>query len=554
MKQFLKKNLRFLYDYLAHIKYFIRFKKLIIRFEELEPFLNKAPVKNNETVLFNMTRTYVLIQLFIELLLALKLKNRGYKVVVMYDDGILNHHETLTKADKKSYSTYYPIRIKVILYLLKKVPFINKILYPYSKLNISVEDIQVNNLIKNNFIYDDINFFEYIEASLVRFFLSAPDSKILKQEKDYDKALKFFTRNALLSYELAKNSIEKLSPDIMITSHGIYTTWGIFMQKYRRSEIRVITYGGNGYVTNGLDFGINDISANKIDNGFFEYFLEKTSNSKKDEYLKIVDTMMENRFSGKSSDTGKIKNFVGNEINANINKIISLKNTKKVFAIFPNVMWDNATTFKEWNTIFESPIEWLVETVKYFLNSDDKVLVIRVHPAEYLWMEVRISIQNILEIYFDKEIFNHKNIIFIPPNEKVMSYDLFPLLDGAIVYNGTIGLELMYKDVPLITGARTAYSNKGFTKDIINKDEYFNIFNNTKEILTIQTNNKNLLKLFIYEYFFLHGVPLKILSNKNLLKPNFEDDIEEIWNDKNLEYILDVIEGKRKYFQEWENR
>ena len=555
MKKKFKKYFRPIYDILSHVKYLFLFKKSQERLKELNDFVTNEKKYNNKTIVFNMVRTYIRIQIFIELIFALKLKARGYNIVVLYDDGVLNHHETLTKSDKPSYSRYYWIREKLTSRLLQSVPFIKKILYPYSRLKVIVNDDEVDEVINNNFIYDKIDLFEYIEASLVRFFLSAPDERILKKEQDYEKALKFFTKNALLSYKIAESSIKVFNPDMMITSHGIYTTWGVFMKNYLKNNIKVITYGSNGYIANALDFGINDVAANKIDNGFFKHWVENMSEEEKVNYIKIANEKMEERFGGKSADTSRIMSYVGDSNNLNLQKVYKLKQQgKKIFALFPNVMWDNATTFKEWNTVFSSPVEWLIETVKYFKNSDEKILVIRVHPAEYLWMDVRVGIKDILEEYFGKDIFNHKNIIFIPPYEKVLSYELFDLLDGGIVYNGTIGLELMYKQIPLIMGARTAYSNKGFTKEIYSKKEYFDSFDNLEDFLNIQEINRELLLLFIYEYFFIHGVPLKLLSSKNLLEPNFEDNIKDIWNDKNLEFVLDVIEGKRKYFQEWKNK
>lgn len=548
IKKKLKKSFHILYDFLGNVRHFFQFSRVVNKLKKIEKISNYDRNANkNKVVVFNLIRTYISVQFFIELIFALKLSAKGYKVVAFYDDGVLNHHETLTKSDRNSYTTYYGFRRKVTLYFLKKIAFARDFLMPYSSLNISVSKQEVRQLIDNEFIYEGIDLFEYIEASLVRFFLSAPDEKILKAESDYKRALEFFSENALLSYKLAKSSIEIYEPDLMVTSHGIYTTWGVFMKKYQKENIKVITYGGNGYTINGVDFGINDISANKIDNGFFEYFTKNTNEESKHEYCNIVDDMMAARFSGASSDTKRISGYV-NGGKSNLSKIERLKEKdKKVFALFPNVMWDNATTFKDWNTVFSSPVEWLVETVKFFLGSDDKVLVIRVHPAEYLWMDVRVSIEKILITYFGEEVFDSENIVFIPPEEKILSYDLFPLLTAGIVYNGTIGLELMYQDVPLITGARTAYSNKGFTKDITAKDDYFYTINHVNVI----NSNKLLLKLFIYEYFFLHGVPLKVLSSKNLLEPNLEEDVKNIWDDENLDYVIDVMMGKQSFFQKW---
>jgi len=551
-KKIVKLNFGLFYRSLSDIKFYFKFIKTISKLKRLSKFSHDIEKTKNKTIVFNMVRTYIPMQLFVELILAFKYKKMGWNVVILHDDSVLNHHETLTKSDKLAYTTYYPARLRLSRWLLGKLPIIKELLYPYSKLNVSVEDLEVQSLIGNELTYQGVCLSEYIEASLVRFFLSAPDSKILKQEEDYQKALYFFCKNALLSYKLARSSINKFHPDLLVTSHGIYSTWGVFMRGYLNSKINVITYGGNGYTTNALDFGVNDVAANKIDNGYYEYFIRTSNQKNKDKFLEKVDVMMRKRANGLSADTKKIKDYAGGSNNENMDKIKSIKN-KKIFALFPNVMWDNATTFKSWNTVFSSPVEWLVETVEYFQHSKDKVLIIRSHPAEYIWMDVRVTIKDILYSYFGKKIFSSPNIIFIPSYEKLISYDLFPFLDGAIVYNGTIGLELMYDNVPLIIGAKAAYSNKNFTHDLKSKEQYFDCFKNINTIENKQRSNKELLKLFIYEYFFVHGVPLKLLSSDNLFEANLKDSVENIWNDKNLDFVLSVMNGDRKYFQEWKS-
>jgi hypothetical protein len=199
-------------------------------------------------------------------------------------------------------------------------------------------------------------------------------------------------------------------------------------------------------------------------------------------------------------------------------------------------------------------VQWLVETVKYILASNDKALVIRIHPAEYVWMPVRKSIVDILRCYLGDEIFSDERLIIIPSHQRLSSYSLFEHLAGGLVYNGTIGLEIMYQKVPLIIGAKAAYSDKGFTYDIANRDDYFDSFDQTNHILHKQNENLELLKLFMYEYFFLHGVPVKFMSKVRSYSPNWEGDPHGIWDDDNVNHIISTIVGENKYFQRYSER
>jgi hypothetical protein len=269
------------------------------------------------------------------------------------------------------------------------------------------------------------------------------------------------------------------------------------------------------------------------------------------EVVAKVDSYIEDRFRGTAKDTNRLRHGGGVDAQQLRDRIQGLKDQgKRVFALFPNIMWDVATTFDGWNRVFDSPVEWLVETVRYFAAANDKVLIIRVHPGEHTLTVVRKSIRDILEHYLGVEIFASPNIIFVPASAKVASYQFFDLLDGGVVYNGTIALELIHYGVPVLVGAKAAYSDKGFTYDINNRGEYFDCFDRTEAILAAQAGNLNMAKYFIYEYFFLHGVPVQLMSSSKFLSPNLEASPERIWNDRKLDHIIKVIVGEEKYFQD----
>lgn len=260
--------------------------------------------------------------------------------------------------------------------------------------------------------------------------------------------------------------------------------------------------------------------------------------------------MLDSRRAGTASDIARLGMNSSNESHPILKRVKRAKQAgKSIFALFPNVMWDNATTFKEWNRVFESPVEWLIETVKYFAEGNDKLLVIRAHPAEHLWMTVRKGVRDLLTFYLGEEILSHDNIIFVSPDEKFSSYCLFEHLNGGTVYNGTIGPELIQAGIPLILGARAAYSDKGFTFDPKNRQEYFNAFNRTGEIQAFQKEHTDRTVLFLYEYFVLHGVRMPFMDNQVGFVPRYDEEASVIWADDSLEHAAATIVGEREFFQ-----
>jgi len=510
---------------------------------------------NGKTVVFNMGRTYMPYQVTTEMLLAMKLRQRGYRIHVLYDDGILAHHDTLTKTEFKPFRTNSWFKRKVSLSMLKKVPTIRNFLVPYSRFyekgNLSLMGESEG---RNEICSEGVDLTPFVEASLVRLYLSAPDKGLLEGEPDFEQARRMFIENSCASLTVAKHALDQLNPDLVITSHGIYSTWGPFMRYMKDHGVKCVTYGGNGYVVDAVDLAIDDIAANKSDGGFFQHLVRDVGNEPtiRSDIIEKVDDLMGRRIKGTANDVARFGVTAAERSDPVIEKIKLLKSeNKKIFGLFPNVMWDNATTFKEWNRVFDSPVEWLVETVRHIAQAEDKALVIRIHPAEFLWMPVRKSVVDIIQYYLGDEIFDRENIIVVPPEQPLSSYQLFPYLTAGIVYNGTIGLELIYRGVPLIVGAKAAYTDKGFTNDITSCEEYFDCLNHTHKIRRLQDDHIDLAKFFLYEYFFLHGVPVRYLSRTRQFSPNWEGDPTEIWHDDNLEHIVATISGEREFFQDY---
>lgn len=263
-----------------------------------------------------------------------------------------------------------------------------------------------------------------------------------------------------------------------------------------------------------------------------------------------VDEMLTSRRSGTAVDIARLGVNEQPDTNLIIDRIcLARASGHKVYALFPNVMWDNATTFKEWNRLFESPVAWLVETVRFFMQSENKLLVVRAHPAEYLWMTVRKGVRDILREKLGPEPFDHPNILIIPTEESFSSYQLFKHLSAATVYNGTIGPELIHAGIPLILGAKAAYSDKQFTYDPVNIEDYFTSFDKTDEIRKLQNDNRDRLALFVYEYFHLHGVRVRFMNSRGVYEPYYDADPQSVWDDPGLDQISASVTGERRYPQ-----
>lgn len=541
MKNFIKKSMPNLYKTAYNLKYEYFFYQCFKILKKLDSIILTSKIEEKRVV-FNLIRSYAIGPLFFESSLAIKLREYGAKVNVLIDDGILRHHDTVQYKTFVKNSNLISPKIKINNNLLKKI----SLYIPYSEFINKNDLIDVSlvtkSLIKRKkYFYKNVNLKPYVDASLARFFQSVIG--FVEKESNYDKIKSICVENAIISALIASKVEELLDPEIIVTSHGTYSTWGPFYEYFKKKGKRVITYGFSNFINNGVVFSKIGVIANKIDDRFFNLHKNKID-------LKLakksIETIFSKRFIGKSDDLIK-NNFVfSNNI---LKKVENIIQKKDAFALFPNVLWDNS--LYDSKSIFDSQVEWIIETIKYFEKQDNKVLIIRAHPSENKHMRSRIGVKEIIKSKIKRNIFDIKNILFIPSNSSLISYSLFPFIKGAIVYNGTIGLEAMYKNIAVFIAGKARYSNKGFSIDFKNKKEYFYAFDQSVKILEYQEKKREALIKFLFYNFKLNQIPLSFYSKEKSYTPKLNITPELIVKDRNLKYIAETILDEHNFFQEW---
>lgn len=543
MKELLKERAPILYRIGTNIKFIVDSYKYFKVLQDLNKLLSSQSGSfHSKKIIFNQVRAFATPIIFFESSLAAKLNSMGANTKVLIDDGVLKCYDTASCTDAIS-DHDLKFRGSFAKRFLNNLPLYK----PYSNF-VTKEDLNQTSFVaqemigEDRYIYLEIDLWPFIESSMVRFFKSALG--FVKDEPDYEQVSKLYTENAINSCLVASKVDNMLNPDIIVTSHAIYSTWGPFYEYYKRRGKRVITYGFSGYKNNGVIFSQKGLVANRCDDGFFEAYQDKIDLSLAN---KAVKEFFDKRFKGESADLKVFGNYTEN--NKLLKKLQGRTDKKQVFAMFPNVLWDNSLTGAD--SIFQSQVEWLLETVTFFSKESDKVLILRGHPAEASWMKPRVSVRDILESRLGTAIENIKNIIFIAPDLPIRSYSLFQMIKAGIVYNGTIGLEMLYKNIPCIIAGKAPYSNAGFTISFNNKADYFDAFSKVAKIQQYQEKHRELLIKYLFYYFCLNEIPLSFLDENKLYTPRRNVDPLSILKDKNLEHIADTILGQKDFFQGW---
>lgn len=187
--------------------------------------------------------------------------------------------------------------------------------------------------------------------------------------------------NCKLTFAIGEQIYEKYHPNVFITSHGIYSTWGPMYDFFKTKKIKSYVYAGKH--SHALNQKYIYFTDSKVQTLTRSSFWNKYKNTQvTTEMKKKVDEYFKTRFRHATMDT---KVYFGEE--ANILQIVKDKRKKFNIAIFPNSIWDG--NIHDRHQAFEGIIDWLVKTVYYFRNREDCQVYIKFHPAEITFFKIQ---------------------------------------------------------------------------------------------------------------------------------------------------------------------
>ncbi len=182
-----------------------------------------------------------------------------------------------------------------------------------------------------------------------------------------------------------------------------------------------------------------------------------------------------------------------------------------IIALFTNLTFDSQVS--ERHTIFNGVVDWLIYTIQN-VSSSDATFVIRIHPAEAHEHEGEYSRERIMDELRDKGIRIPKNVVLIPPGEKINSYVLAERAQLSVVYTSTIGLELLIAGHQVVVCGLAHYSNKGFGINPTSKEEYISKIIGVKEKIVPSIKEIELAKSYGYTFWFKAVKPLQAFTTQ----------------------------------------
>lgn len=215
---------------------------------------------------------------------------------------------------------------------------------------------------------------------------------------------------------------------------------------------------------------------------------------------------------------------------------------KQIVPIFTNVIFD--TSQPHANTVFEDMFDWLDLALDVIREHPETLFVIRAHPDE---LRVRKASRETVGGWVDaNNVTRLPNVIFIPPNETLSSYDLIAKSKFVMVYNSTIGLEASIMGAAVLCAGKarfTQYPTVFFPQTV---DE---VRARMKEFLTAETIDvpaefKRNARRFLYYQLYRTSLPLgdflepSVRVTQTRLKTF---DLDDLLKSKSMQAILDGL-------------
>jgi len=326
------------------------------------------------------------------------------------------------------------------------------------------------------------------------------------------EALRHNVFQGVLLVLVAKGILEKEKPTHFITLHGGYSAWGpisdylgaygVFIYIHNKSINRV----GCFYITKaGQD--LSDIVAKEVWEE--QKLLPLTENQR--------TNLRSHLNSVKQGSTTEYKVYDSTKRSDPDTRLMELlrSNGRKKFALYPHLFWDKAflNSYDSLGSFFGNDIEWMLETIKFFIDKKDSLLFVKPHPGEN--MAADFTEYGAAELIRDRLGTLPDHIVIIDKKCRIKSFDLMDNDCIGVVFTSTSGLEHNFFKKPVLVAGKIHYAMAGAALRIRSREEYFSLLENPQPLYDFIENNYNTIERYAYYYYFTQQVKI----------PFYKDDV-----------------------------
>jgi hypothetical protein len=349
---------------------------------------------------------------------------------------------------------------------------------------------------------------EHVDTSIIRYYYGGvPEDELLVNKVRFNHLV-----TAMISIEVAHKMDVEWSPDVVFNSMYNYSAWGPMFEYYKTNGNRFNSVSINNFNYNGLIVNTPELfqSTERYEK-FLVWRNHKILNEKE---LHILREFIQSRIDGKARFFKDYNYSINPQSATSIKKRLNINQDKRNLFLFSNVFWDIGISSQ--SDLFEGVIDWILQTIEIVKHEEEKVhLYIKPHPGEK--NNSLSSSTGISDIIYNRYPKLPDNITIIDTDWDISTYDLFPHIDMGVMFNGTLGLEMMLSNIPVVTTGKTTYQGLGFSFEPKTIEDYGQILldRNSQESV-----NRNQIELYAYFYFIKTMIPW------NLTKQAYDDQFD----------------------------
>jgi hypothetical protein len=365
---------------------------------------------------------------------------RAANEVYGYNVGYLCRREDVNHYSDRIYQKFgiYPFEIEGVNPMVFKLKgFYQGVLGLLSSwgdvLNISINDVEVGDLIYDSIIRNNNNVY------------TIEDSSIYSKIKEIGKAYKLEGR---LSEIFESNNIRAL-----VLSHKVYTSFGV--------PARVATSFGATFISKSRAH-LNRITSME---GHYrnDYALEPKDIDEIINYVGIeeVKSYVKKRFDGNAGGHDVKFAYENKEEykESHLKKLISVEEGRPIAVIAPHAFSDGPHCDRK--MVYTDYYQWFVQTLDITRHNLEVKWLVKPHPSSELYNE-----KGVVEDIVDK--YDHVDIV--PSDVKTDS--VLSIADYVLTVRGTIGMEALLFDCSVITSGNSIYEDIKSVKLCTSEDEY----------------------------------------------------------------------------------
>ncbi len=374
-----------------------------------------------------------------------------------------------------------------------------------------------------------------IEDSIVRYYYG----NVPNESEELAAVRIAHTHTALIAAEVSRRIDETWRPSVVLNSMYCYSAWEPFFRHFRSKGNRFRSISISPY--NFKSIIMDSFTIYQDSQRFLKFINQRSDKQLLPEERLQLENFLQNRFSGQSQifkDWGYFEESSSKKILDELKQRLHLDSKKRNIFLFSNIYWDIGMS--DYAGLYPGIISWVMDTIELLKEDTSCHLYIKPHPGEVF--DSSTSLKGVSQVIRERYSILPSNVTIIEPQERINTYSLFPLIDVGVIFNGTLGLEMMLNKVPVISTGKTTFEGLGFTFEPKSRNEYVDALLGKTQI---DKPSQSTLEMYAYFYFIKSLIPWTLTKQayadvftgynfSNLNELNFG-------NDQYLDHIINCI-------------